>query len=466
MKEKKHIRGSKILNPKEYEQQLKENKETTDLPFGYHFDHFTKRMPIQMPLSAEPKPTSIIGRPGVGKTVLMSQIIARLKERNERGLIYDFKGDMISRFYDPSTDIIINPLDKRSTGWSLLRNEIKTKMDINSLAASLIPLPHSSSNADPFFNEGARDVFAGILYFLHENGYRTNRDIWEMVSAPGVEINRALQSVPGGARGLRYIEDASSKQAISILSVMMQYVKCFEYMTDFEGDFSINDWLDSGKGMIFISNYADIKETLKPILSLFIDLFSRRLLSLPDSNQRSIFIMLTEFGTLQRLSSIVDLFTNARSKGGKCYMDIQDFGQIDNIYGQHHRQSILNACGNFVTFALADNTAAKIASERLGEAEYTEIDKSASMGVNSLKDGVSFSEKTKKESLFLPSEIIELPELTGIVRFANYGMLKTKLEYVDYPTKHKAFDMVDDVNLEAARDFESQIEEVHDEDAA
>jgi hypothetical protein len=462
MKEKKFVRGARIISMKEYESMLDKNNEKTDLPFGRNLDGDKRGKPVQMPMSAERKPTSIIGRPGVGKTVLMSQIISRLKDRDEKAVIYDFKGDMISRFYDPNKDIIINPLDRRSTGWSLLRSEIQTKMDINSCAASLIPLPHSASNADPFFNEGARDVFAGVLHFLYENGYRTNKDIWELVSAPGKDINRALASIPGGARGLRYIEDASSKQAISVLSVMMQYVKCFEYMTNFEGDFCINDWLQNGKGMIFISNYADIKETLKPILSLFIDLLSRKLLSMPDSIDRSIFIMLTEFGTLQRLSSVVDLFTNARSKGGKCYLDIQDFGQIDKLYGKDHRQSILNACGNFVTFALADNTAAKIASERLGEAEYTEIEKTSSMGVSDRRDGVSFAERTKKEPLFLPSEIIDLPELTAIVRFANYGMMKTKLDYVPYPINHDPFDMIEEINLTSAWEFENRLVNMED----
>ena len=470
LKEKKYIRGAKILSKKEYKNLLKKaakkqkgkNKKITDLPFGKYRNNWGK---IEMPIDAERKPVAIIGRPGVGKTVLISQVITRIRERGDQAVIYDFKGDMISRFYNPDTDIIINPLDKRSTGWGLLQSEIKTKMDINSCSASLIPLPHTSSSADPYFNEGARDVFAGILHFLYENNLRTNKDIWELVSAPGDVINKALQTIPAGARGLRYIEDASSKQALSILSVMMQYVKCFEYMTTFEGDFEIAEWLENGKGMIFIANYPDIKETLKPILSLFVDLLSRKFLAKTDCEERSIFLILTEFGTLQRLSSVVDLFTNVRSKGGKCYLDIQDYGQIDKLYGKENRQSILSACGNSVTFAVGDE-ASEIASKRLGEAEYTEIVKSSSMGVDSLKDGVSFSERKVKELLFLPSEVIEFPELTGIVRFANYGMLKTKLDWVRYPVVHEPFQMIDEVSLETVVEFEEEIIRQRDEIAS
>ena len=50
--------------------------------------------------------------------------------------------------------------------------------------------------------------------------------------------------------------------------------------------------------MIFITNYADVKDTLKPILSLFIDLMGRKLLSMADSTQRRVFFLVDEFGTL------------------------------------------------------------------------------------------------------------------------------------------------------------------------
>jgi len=36
-------------------------------------------------------------------------VLERLKERGERGIVYDFKGDYVSRFYNPDTDILFNP---------------------------------------------------------------------------------------------------------------------------------------------------------------------------------------------------------------------------------------------------------------------------------------------------------------------------------------------------------------------
>jgi type IV secretory pathway TraG/TraD family ATPase VirD4 len=48
-----------------------------------------------------------------------------------------------------------------------------------------------------------------------------------------------------------------------------------------------------------------VQDTLKPILSLFIDLIGRRLLSMKDDYHRRIFFFLDELGTLQKLSSIL-----------------------------------------------------------------------------------------------------------------------------------------------------------------
>ena len=71
---------------------------------------------------------------------------------------------------------------------------------------------------------------------------------------------------------------------------MMQYTSAFEYMSQGESGFSITDWLSDDKpGFIFVTNQSDVKDTLKPILSLFIDFLGKKLLSLPDDLQRRVF---------------------------------------------------------------------------------------------------------------------------------------------------------------------------------
>ncbi|MBI3599286.1 MAG: type IV secretion system DNA-binding domain-containing protein, partial [Nitrospinae bacterium] len=135
---------------------------------------------------------------------------------------------------------------------------------------------------------------------------------------------KLLKETKGGEAGYTHIQDASSKQALGVIAVMMQYVSCFKYMVSGNSGFSIQSWLnDDSKGRwIFVTNYSDVQDTLKPILSLFVDLLGRKLLSMNDDYDRRRFFLLDEFGTLNRLSTIIRLLTLSRSKGGSCWIGI------------------------------------------------------------------------------------------------------------------------------------------------
>jgi type IV conjugative transfer system coupling protein TraD len=424
MFDKKYVRGAKLITPAQLNRQLRA------------VSNFLSIGEVKMPVTAEPKHCFVVGRPGVGKTVFISQTIEKLKKRKDKGVIYDFKGDYLSKFYDPASDIIFNPLDLRCRGWNIF-NEVSTVMDIDAIAHSLIPQAYSQ---EPFWNDAARDVFSGILHYLYQNNLRSNRDIWSAVTAPGKEITEWLKSIPGGQRGHRYIEDASSKQAMSVFSVMMQYVKAFEFMAMADGDFSIRHWLeDEQRGFIFVTNYSDVKDTLKPILSLFIDLMGRKLLSMPDNPERRIFFMLDEFGTLQRLSTIVNLLTLSRSKGGSAWLGIQDIGQIDKIYTKELRQTIVNACGSNLIYSVSDPETADFFSRKLGETEFFEADETQHMGPSIDGDHLNISRKKKMDRLVIPAEVMNLKDLECYVKLPDFHVTKTKLQYRRYPDVTEPF---------------------------
>jgi type IV secretory pathway TraG/TraD family ATPase VirD4 len=432
--DRKHIRGSRLSTVKEFNYEVKRRKEEPGLPIGS----------VRMPKFLEPRHTFIIGGPGAGKTNCAAQIIEDLKKRNAQAIIYDFKGDYLRRFYDEEKDIIFNPLDARSVGWNLF-NEIETPMDIDALATSLIP--HSIAQADTFFPDAARDVFAGILHYLYIENQRNNQHIWDMVTSEAEYILDRLQSIPEGKGAAKHIELPGSTQSQGVFGTLMEYAKGLKYMAEMDGPFKIKDWLQHGNGMIYITNYSIIQEALRPILSLFVDLLGRQVLSLSESTDRRIFFLLDEFGTLQRLLTIVKLLTMARSKGGCVFIGIQDYGQIDQTYSINHRQSIINACGNKIIFNVDDPTSAKVSSDILSETEYIEMNKTRSMGVNDNRDGTTLAERTRRESLFLPAELMKLPDLTAIVRFKTFDPLITTFKYKDYPDKTSGFVMRDDLLL-------------------
>ena len=85
--------------------------------------------------------------------------------------------------------------------------------------------------------------------------------------------------------------------------------RIFRQHPDYKGFRLITDWVEKGKGNIFINNNASVQDSLKPILSLFIDLMARKILSMPDYTMQKTVFLLDEFTTLQKLPSLINLLT-------------------------------------------------------------------------------------------------------------------------------------------------------------
>lgn len=429
----KYLSGAGLLGSSEFVQQIGRG----DLPIGS----------FRLPVNEENKHCLAIGRPGTGKTVLMSQVVERLIQRQGKAMIYDFKGDYTERFYDPSRDILFNPLDDRSIGWCVF-DDIKTKLDINSVASSLIPPVLSGES---FWHDGARAVFSGILHYLWQSDVKSNQDIWLGVTAPGKRIHEWLNEIPEGKNGFRYIEDYNSKQAIGVLSTLMQYASVFEYMKDGGDKFSVTEWLENGvPGFIYVTNQADTQDTLKPILSLFIDLLGKKLLSLPDDLQRRIFFLLDEFGTLQRLSSITQLLVASRSKGGSCWLGVQDIGQLKKLYTHDTATTIINACGTAVMFAVSDPDTAQYLVRKIGDTEILETEETLSMGVADYRDGVSMTQRRKRQPLLLNSQLMNLPDLQAYAKVPNNPFITlTNFRVRNYPRRTTPFIIRRDLILDS-----------------
>ena len=125
-----YIRGAKLVTSHELKRDISQAYHHTSVQIG----------DIALPVEFEVRHAFIVGKPGSGKTVLLNNVLSALKERENRGIVYDYKGDYVSKFYEPKDDILFNPLDIRCCGWSVM-NEITTVMDIDSIAHSLIPQP-------------------------------------------------------------------------------------------------------------------------------------------------------------------------------------------------------------------------------------------------------------------------------------------------------------------------------------
>lgn len=434
--EGKHIRGSRLISSDDLNKQMAKNNEQVDLPIGE----------LRQPVRVEPEHTFVVGRAGTGKTQCIGAVLARLKQRQGKGIIYSYKADdYLCKFFSPDSDLIFNPLDRRCIGWNIF-NEIETQMDIDAIAASLIPTPANTREA--YFYNTAREVFVSILLYLYKNNLRTNADIWNMITIETAMLADLLKNTQGCEAGYKHIEDPESKTTKNIISTLIEHTTCFRYMTDINGDFRIQGWLENNNsGFIFIANNPDAEATLRPVISLFIDLLMRRLLALSDDRDRRIFFFLDELGTLQKLTSITKLITLSRSKGGCAWLGIQDIGQIDEVYGYNLRQTIINSCGTSVILAAKDPQTAEYLSNLIGDQERLEKMESVSFGRSVMRDGNNIAEQVSTSRLIMPSELTSMPALTALVKFPGYDWSKTNIPVRNYPVKTEALVVKEGVSL-------------------
>jgi type IV secretory pathway TraG/TraD family ATPase VirD4 len=399
---------------------------------------------VPVPRSAECRHFFIVGRSGTGKTRLIYSLIDKIRKQKAKALIYDFKGDYVSCFYDSEKDFIFNPLDRRTLHWSLF-SEIETHADVDAVASSLIPL---TSKEDKFWVDGARDIFASIIHYLKRMNLETNQAIWDHVSLSEGEMLSLMQTsvnqgIEAAKRALGYLQghDKGSKVASDVLSTMRQYTNCFYYTRHLASNFSIKSFIESEESsFLFLVGYSKLRDTLKPLLSLFIDTTIRHVLSLHENYNRRIYLVIDEFVTLQKLSSILQGLEQGRSKGLSLIIALQDFNQLERVY-RESAFSILNNCSTIVCFAVNDPRSAEVMSKTFGETEILETDESLSMGPEDLRDGLSLQRRRKVEKLILPSQIASLQDLTAYLKMLHYPVAKVRIPFVPSQEKNIAVDL-------------------------
>jgi len=431
----KYIDGAKFISLDKLLKLLSEKK--TSIPIA----------DIKTPVDDETKHFFIVGRTGSGKTQTLKRVVTHLQTIGSKIILYDSKGDYIPTNYNEERDIIFNPIDERSARWTIF-NDCTSKMDIEQVICHGM-IPGSGGSRDPFWANASREVFRGILYYCYRNKMYSNANIWDVLSSGASKIVKILSTIPEGRTGREMILDSSSKQTQGIMAMLLQYTAILELMATEDGGFSIREWLHDPKpGTLFLVNHSKSKDVLKPILTLLLEMASHEVLSMPDDYKRRIYFFLDEFGSLNNMSSIIELLTRARSKGASVWIGTQEIGQIEKVYGKESRQSIVNGCASKLILSIAEPETAKYFSDAIGQTEVLESGESMSMGPSNIRDGLTFTRSSKTKPLVLPSVFQQFPDMEGILKLSNYDYCKVKIPYVTYLVLNRYLEIRNDMLLE------------------
>lgn len=400
----KFLRGGSLIDNKQFLKNLHNKHIHRDLSLG--------SIPILK--NKEVQHFEISGTSGTGKSTTFNHLIASIKKRGDRALIYSSSTEFITSFYHPDKDIILNPLDNRFPGWSVW-DEIQEIYHYDDVAAALIPDVENGQN-DPIWTNAARLLFADVARKLKQQGAcSTKKLIDTLLAISEDEIKKMLKTT---LSSIIFSQSNKNKTSIaeSVRFTLIENIKSLRFLTNDNHGFSIRDWVKNEKdnqGSIFVTALSDQKEVLKPLISCWVDIFASSVLSLPESKSRRIWLIVDELAGLHKLKSLSKMAAETRKYGGCVVIGYQNYSDIEVIYGTKGAAGLSNLTQNKVFFRTKDAYNAQHAATQLGREEVKSTNHNLSMGSENIRDSVSITESEKLRQLVLPTQIANLQDYHG-----------------------------------------------------
>lgn len=364
--------------------------------------------------------TLVIGATGSGKTQTvifpMVQLLAKHGESmiitDPKGEIYETESNMlrekgyqilILNFRDPQRGSSWNPL---ALPYEMYKNGNQDKAIelLDDLAANIL-YDEKSSNADPFWEKTSADYFSGIALGMFEDA-----------KPDEININSiSLMTTVGEEKfgGSTYVKeyfsakDPSSAAAInasstimapnetkgSILAVFKQKIKLFASRENLSEMLSHSDVdlasIGKQKTALFIV-IQDEKKTYHSLVTILLKQCYETLIAVAQENGGKLPVrtnfLLDEFANMPPLKDITTMITAARSRLIRFTMIIQNFAQLDEVYGKENAETLKGNCGNIIYLITSELKALEEISKMCGEKKSKKDDKTASTPLVTVSD--------------------------------------------------------------------------------
>ena len=422
----KKLRGSEIATVKQLRRKLLFTRKASNI----------KISGLPLVKNSERQHILVTGTTGSGKTNMLKELLPQIRRQNQRAIIFDVTGEFLDRFYNPETDLILNPLQNNSVNW-LPWNDCNTDEEYNNLAAAFVD--GLSITSDRYWEDAARSVLVEAL-----KKERQTKSISELLriigKAPLNEFSDYFSDTFAGA----FVSKEAEKGTASVRATLLSKIERLKYLKD-SGDFSIKKWVNDKSpqaqngGWLFVGGFPNDLDTLRPLISAWANIAITGMLDRHHSSKNdNMWFIMDELPALQKVPSLATVLAQGRKYGACMVAGIQNIAQLERIYGRAGSQELLDLFRTRFFFAVSDNQIAEYASIALGSIEQEEVKESLSYGSNTMRDGVNINSHEKIKRLILPDEVKNLPERTCFVKLCgNYPVttLKVKLQNQIIPSR-------------------------------
>ncbi|ABV16432.1 putative type IV conjugative transfer system coupling protein TraD (plasmid) [Escherichia coli O139:H28 str. E24377A] len=418
------IIGGRALSesPKDVARMMKKRGEASDIRID----------DLPLKLDSEIQNMSMHGTVSTGKSTLMRKIMKQLRDRGDLVIIYDKGCTFIEDFYDESRDKVLNALDARCPNWDLWE-ECRTISELENASATLIP---ASSGEDPFWQGSARTIFAeGAERMRRDEDRSYNKFLRTLLAIQLDQLRTFLAGTPAST----LVDGKIEKTAISIRSVLTNYVKAMRYLQGIDRPgrekFTIREWMKgqadkSKNGWLFITSDEQNHESLKPLISLWLSIAATSLLAMGPNRQRRVWFFYDELASLHKLPTLPRIISEARKFGGCFVLGFQSFAQLEEIYGPKAAAALFDLLNTKFFFRSPSAQIAKFVEEDVGETWRKKFSEQTSFGHEQVRDGISFGKEEERVSIVSYSDVQSLNDLQCFVTLpGSYPVVKLTMKY-------------------------------------
>jgi type IV secretory pathway TraG/TraD family ATPase VirD4 len=192
--------------------------------------------------------------------------------------------------------------------------------------------------------------------------------------------------------------------------------------------FSVREWVRSGRGVLFIPYQAGQIAALRSIIAAWMRLAIVEAMSQPENRDQRLWFVVDELDALGAIDGLKDALARLRKFGGRCVLGFQSIAQVSSTYGAGEAQTIVENCGNTLILRCSGSEnggTSHFASRLIGEREVLRRqtsrgrDRDAGLAVRGARRSMQTSEHYVTEMALMPSELEQLPDLSGYLKLAS-----------------------------------------------
>jgi type IV secretory pathway TraG/TraD family ATPase VirD4 len=376
-----------------------------------------------VPPSDETKHFKLLGTTGTGKSTAIRELLTGALARGDRALIADPDGGYLDSFYSRDRgDQLLNPWNPRAARWDLFAELIEPH-DADQLARAFVP-DHEGSERS--WRHYARTFISAVLRQLQRTSEPSLVQLYQLVFLAPVEDLRDLLADSPAAP---FLGADNGKFFESVRSVAATHLAALEPLArQVDGEpLSVRRWVREGSGVLFLPYRAGEIATLRQLISAWMRLAIFEAMngqSVGEGGSRLWFI-LDELDALGAIDGLKDALARLRKFGGRCVLGLQSIAQARGTYGDAEAQTVIENCGNTLILrcsASEHGGTAEFASRLIGRREIVRRVQTRTRPLRIgglLHQSESVSEQHVIEDAVMPSEIEQLPDLTGYLKFAS-----------------------------------------------